>query len=479
MSILLSSCLLMAQSRVSPQSLNFYISGPEILKFAASFGSAGASNETLERISKLCYRKPYFKPSDLTAFEENRHFIYALGSVTETHRNLAKDRPSLRPEPGFRFVRRLIFLKPSTFVVDDQFEAASATGRAQWLLYSSTKPAISGQFVGAFEEDTEIICETLLPENATRQVRYQPRSVESAQGYVLRVASKEVSRAVRFLHVLQVRRRGDERSMPHSELVPSEGQLKLTIETHQHTYRLILPSARLGAGQIAISRKDGKVLVDSRLFPSGILPHGVKGTRLLEQWDVDYRGDHPPLWDAGRPASELIKAVESGTIRPCRVVELGCGSGTDAVYLAGKGFDVTGIDIAPTALRLAQEKALKADVRVRWLLADVLALPSLEPFDFIYDRGCYHELRAGNLPAYLEAVRRLSRSGTRFLLLAGNSNDTMLDYGPPRVTEQEIRDDFSRWFDFEWLRESRFELARPAAIEPLAWSALLRRKSVP
>ena len=100
---------------------------------------------------------------------------------------------------------------------------------------------------------------------------------------------------------------------------------------------------------------------------------------LLEQWDTPYRGRQPPLWDAGRPSSELIKAVEGGTIRPCRVVELGCGSGTDAVYLAGRGFDVTAIDIAPTALSLAQEKARKAGASVRWLLADVLALPALLP----------------------------------------------------------------------------------------------------
>ena len=94
------------------------------------------------------------------------------------------------------------------------------------------------------------------------------------------------------------------------------------------------------------------------------------------------------------------------------------------IYLASKGFDVTAIDIAPTALSQAREKADRAGVKVRWLLANVLSLPKLEPFEFIFDRGCYHEVRFDNAPAYVETVRRLSLPGrTRFLLLAGNPNE--------------------------------------------------------
>ena len=477
--ILLSSCLLMAQPRVSPPSPVFYLSGPEIVKFAASFGSAAASNETLEHMSRLCNKTPTFKPSDLMAFEENRSFVYAVGSVSEADRNFADSRPDLRREPAFRRVRRLIFLKPSTFVVDDQLDAASSTSGAQWLLFSRTKPAVSGQFARAFDEDSELLCETLLPQRPIRQIGQQPRGVEQAQGYVLRVESKETSRAARFLNVLQVRRRGDSVPAASAELVTQDGQPRLTIKTDQHVFSLTLPPFQMDAGDIEISRNGGTILLARRPLPSGKLPHGVKGVGLLEQWDVDYQGKQPPLWDVGRPSGDLINAVESGTLRPGRVVELGCGSGTDAVYLAGRGFEVTGIDIAPTALRLAQQKAIKAGVRVRWLLADVLALPSLEPFDLIYDRGCYHEVRAINFKAYLEAVGRLSRPGTLFLLLAGNANEMLIDYGPPRVTEEELRADFSALFDFEWLRESRFEIARPGAIGPLAWSALLRRRSKP
>ena len=141
--------------------------------------------------------------------------------------------------------------------------------------------------------------------------------------------------------------------------------------------------------------------------------------------------------------------------------------------------DVTAIDIAPTALSQARRKARKAGVSVGWLLADVLSPPNLKPFDFIYDRGCYHVVRDQNLVAYLDTVRRYSRPGTQFLLLTGNSNEPARDYGPPRVTEEEIRNDFLSLFDLEWLQESRFEISRPGAVSPLAWSVLLRRKSKP
>ena len=472
MPILLSSCLAMSEPRIGPESPGFYLSAPELLKLSRALGSPDASDGTWERIITVGYQAPGLEPNGLTAYEENPLFIYAFGHPSELHGKLPERRPSGR-EPAPRSTRRLIFLKPSTFVVDDEVDARGLT---QWLLSSRSKPAPSAQVFTIAEDEGELVCKTLLPQKSAIQVKQQRNGAESTGRYVVLVQPERPSGRVRFVHVLDARSRGDKGSSAQAELVTQDGQLRLTVETDGHTFRLTLPPAQMGAGDIEISGTDGRVLLNRRLFPSGNLPHGVKGVALLEQWDTPYRGRQPPLWDAGRPSSELIKAVEGGTIRPCRVVELGCGSGTDAVYLAGRGFDVTAIDIAPTALSLAQEKARKAGVSARWLLADVLAPPALKPFDFIYDRGCYHELRTHNLKGYLETVGRLSRPGSRFLLLAGNANESLVDYGPPRVTEEELRNDFSALFDFEWLRESRFEIARPTAIGPLAWSALLKRR---
>jgi methylase of polypeptide subunit release factors len=81
-------------------------------------------------------------------------------------------------------------------------------------------------------------------------------------------------------------------------------------------------------------------------------------TTQQERWDGAYRRGRSAPWDIGRPSTDLKQAVENGTLHPCRAVELGCGSGNDAIFLASRGFDVTAIDIAPTALSLAKKHHL-------------------------------------------------------------------------------------------------------------------------
>jgi len=200
---------------------------------------------------------------------------------------------------------------------------------------------------------------------------------------------------------------------------------------------------------------------------------------LVGRWDSRYQQDRRPEWDTGRPSSNLKHSLEQKNLQPCRVLELGCGTGVNAVYLAEQGFEVTAIDIAPTALKLAQQRATEADVEVKWIQADVLALPPLELFDFIFDRGCYHGVRRQDPSQYVEVLKKLCRPGGRVLILAGNANEPGQHYGPPRVDETELINDFAAEFDFEALRETRFDTADPYAQGALAWAVLLRRKGDP
>ena len=450
----------------------FDLSSTEAVEFASALGSIEASNDTVDKVLQLGLPDPELTSKNLVAFEENRSFVYALLSLTN-----AAD-PARSQADSSRRSRRLIFLKPSTFVLDDEIEAGSSPVSAEWLFHFRTQTSIQGRFASLVEDDYDLSCETLLPEGATWQVKHPQGGDKLAAGHVLQLVSKKPSPRIRFLHVLHIRRRGDKTSIAQTRLVPKGDELHLTIESSQETYQLVLPRAQVGAGEIEISGANTKNRLDRRFFPAGVLPHGREGVRLLELWDGSYRGGKRPFWDAGVPSGELRRVVEQGTIRPGPAVDLGCGSGTDAIYLASKGFDVTAIDIAPTALSLGREKAELAGVKVRWLLANVLSLPQLKPFEFIFDRGCYHEVRFDNAAAYVETVRRLSQPGrTRFLLLAGNPNEAPVQYAPPQVAEEDIRSDFSPLFDFEWVKETRFETSNPAARGPLAWSVMLRRKA--
>jgi len=443
-----------------PDSISgFHLNASDLLKFATEFGLAEASNETVETVRQLSAFGLKNSLNELIAFEENRHFVYAL------------IKPSEVGAPGSpHLTRRLILLKPSTFVVDDEIEGSSSLGSAQWSLHSQARPSTVSRVATVRSNGTELISETLLPELAGLQVKHQP-------GYSLHVNPKQPSKTVRFLHVLHLRRTGDG-STARTQLMAQSNGLHLTIQASQQTYQLMLPKDYAEAGEIEISKGEAKGHLERRFFPAGVLPHGREGLKLLELWDGSYRGGKRPFWDAGLPSGELRRVVEQGLVRPGLAVDLGCGSGTDAIYLASKGFDVTAIDIAPTALSQAREKANRAGVKVRWLLANVLSLPNLLPFEFIFDRGCYHEVRFDNAAAYVETVRRLSQpERTRFLLLAGNPNEVPVQYAPPQVAEEDIRSDFSALFDFEWLKETRFETSNPAARGPLAWSVMLRRKT--
>jgi SAM-dependent methyltransferase len=193
----------------------------------------------------------------------------------------------------------------------------------------------------------------------------------------------------------------------------------------------------------------------------------------LERWQERYReGDTP--WDSGRPSLELLRVVAEDGIVAGPVLELGCGTGTNAVWLACQGFEVTAVDLSPLAIERAERRAREAGVRVRFLVADLLDPPDLGgPYDFFFDRGCYHVVRRENAERYARTLERFTRPGSRGLVLTGNAREPH-DPGPPVVSEDEIRRELGGIFDIERLREFRFDVS---ATEPafLAWSCLLRR----
>lgn len=196
-------------------------------------------------------------------------------------------------------------------------------------------------------------------------------------------------------------------------------------------------------------------------------------------WNERYAQGNTP-WDTGRPSRELERALSEHEIPRGRVLELGCGSGTNAVFLAQQGFEVTAIDVSPLAIDRAKAKVLEAAVDVTLLAADLLDLPDLGPaFPLVFDRGVYHTVRRGNLPGFLATLSKVTEQGSIYLTKAGNANEVRLaEQGPPQVSAEEICRELGTLFDLVELRETRFnDIVFDGKPErPLAWSALFRRK---
>jgi len=195
------------------------------------------------------------------------------------------------------------------------------------------------------------------------------------------------------------------------------------------------------------------------------------------RWDERYKtGDTP--WETGLPSSELQRVLVEAAIRPCHALELGCGTGASAVWLAQEGLDVTALDLSVLAIDRARQRASEAGVSVNFIVADVLKPPAdlAGPFDFFFDRGCYHVVRRDDVTAYLETLRRLIRPGTVGLVLTGNAREPH-DPGPPVVAEEQIRAELGTLFAFVHLREFRFDQVEADGTRFLGWSCLLRRNA--
>jgi SAM-dependent methyltransferase len=126
-------------------------------------------------------------------------------------------------------------------------------------------------------------------------------------------------------------------------------------------------------------------------------------------------------WDRDHVPTELAELVNAPAVSPPgRALDLGCGTGTQAVYLAERGWQVTGVDFTARALDRAQERARAAGVTVNWVRGDVSALTALgldAGFDLVYDIGCFHTLPDVARDGYASGVNALATPGATFLLM--------------------------------------------------------------
>jgi cyclopropane fatty-acyl-phospholipid synthase-like methyltransferase len=172
--------------------------------------------------------------------------------------------------------------------------------------------------------------------------------------------------------------------------------------------------------------------------------------------DFDSFYDGAPLWDIGRPQKEFVQLEEAGEIVGS-VLDVGCGTGENALFLASHGHTVWGVDFSSIAIKNAQSKAERRKLNVNFLLWDALDLHNLgKAFDSIIDSGFFHVLSDTERPLFITNLAAvLSPGGTYFMLCFSDLEPGT--YGPRRVTQAEIRGSFERPWHINYIKSAQKE----------------------
>jgi len=160
-------------------------------------------------------------------------------------------------------------------------------------------------------------------------------------------------------------------------------------------------------------------------------------------------------WDIGRPQQAFVEAGDE--IRG-RVIDIGCGTGELAVWLAERGCTVTGVDFLAGPLDVARGKAAGRGVAANFLRMDALAVGEIpERFDAVTDCGLFHTFDDAGRRDYVRALARLLEPGAKLFLLCFADAEPG-EHGPRRVSERELREAFAEGWRIERLEPSRFEV---------------------
>jgi ubiquinone/menaquinone biosynthesis C-methylase UbiE len=171
-----------------------------------------------------------------------------------------------------------------------------------------------------------------------------------------------------------------------------------------------------------------------------------------DEWDQIYR--RYPLedlgWELGKPRPILVEFVEKGFIKKGKALDLCCGAGTNTVYLAKKGFEVTAIDISQKAIEYAKEKAEHANVKINFMMRSFVDLPFQdEEFNFVFDMGCFHHVKIEDRASFIGGVYRVLKKGGDYLLTCFSyKNGSAWNH----FTEKQLVRLFSGYFEIREIR---------------------------
>jgi len=140
---------------------------------------------------------------------------------------------------------------------------------------------------------------------------------------------------------------------------------------------------------------------------------------IKEQMELIYSSVPPDRipWNMKEPPDILRSIVETGKVNPCRAIELGCGAGNNVIYLAQYGFNVTGVDISESAIKIAKRSASEKGIDCNFITADLRGDMSevKDTFDFAYDWEVMHHMFPEDREAYINNVYKMLSPGALYL----------------------------------------------------------------
>jgi len=189
-----------------------------------------------------------------------------------------------------------------------------------------------------------------------------------------------------------------------------------------------------------------------------------------------YSGQAP--WDIGKPQKVFVAVADRIT---GSVLDAGCGTGDNALFLSARGQKVTGIDLLAEPIKRAKQKAAERGLTATFLVMDALALKELpEVFDSVIDSGLFHVFSDDDRRRHVEGLSSVLKPGGRLFLLCF-SDEEPGEQGPRRVSRREIEDAFAEGWQIESIEPSRFEV-RPDLKDisfseggPKAWFVVVTR----
>src|SRR5262249_14482317 len=191
---------------------------------------------------------------------------------------------------------------------------------------------------------------------------------------------------------------------------------------------------------------------------SALMPVPTEDTRMSKVpdrgvFESAYAGKAP--WDIGKPQAPFVAVADKGS---SPVLDAGCGTGDTALFLAGRGHRVTGIDFLDEPIRRARAKAAERGLAAQFLVKDATALGDWgERFASVIDCGLFHVFSDDDRRRYVQGLARVVEPGGRLFLMCFSDEEPGTE-GPRRVSRQELYDAFADGWEVESVQPARVEV---------------------